>query len=96
MRDIDTDGWVCDGSRLTRDTGFVAHSNATSGFTETLNFEMPVLEAEKISLLEGPLEIERDEPSVTHGGQRVRIPLGPCEIATVVIAFDSPAPKEQP
>ncbi len=22
MRDLDTDGWVCDGSRLTRDTGF--------------------------------------------------------------------------
>ena len=38
LRDLDTDGWVCDGSRLTRDTGFVAHSNATSGFTETLNF----------------------------------------------------------
>jgi dihydroflavonol-4-reductase len=38
MRDLDTEGWVCDGSRLTRDTGFVAHYNATTGFTETLDF----------------------------------------------------------
>ena len=38
MRDIDTEGWVCDGSRLTRDTGFVARHTAASGFTDTLDF----------------------------------------------------------
>ena len=38
MRDIDTDGWVCDGSRLTRDTGFMARRTAATGFAETLEF----------------------------------------------------------
>ena len=35
---FDTEGWVCDGSRLTRDTGFVARHTATSGFTDALDF----------------------------------------------------------
>ena len=38
VRDIDTVGWVCDGSRLTRDTGFVAQRDAATGFSETLDF----------------------------------------------------------
>lgn len=38
LRDLDTSGWVCDGSRLTRETGFAATRTADVGFTETLNF----------------------------------------------------------
>lgn len=38
MRDLDTVGWVCDGSRLTGDTGFVAQRDAGTGFTQTLAF----------------------------------------------------------
>lgn len=38
VRDLDTVGWVCDGSRLTRDTGFVARRDAASGFAQTLAF----------------------------------------------------------
>ncbi len=38
VRDLDTVGWVCDGSRLTRDTGFSARYDAATGFAETLAF----------------------------------------------------------
>ncbi len=38
LRDLDSVGWVCDGSRLTRDTGFKASRTAATGFTETLDF----------------------------------------------------------
>jgi len=38
LRDLDTTGWVCDGSRLTRETGFVAARDAALGFRETLTF----------------------------------------------------------
>jgi len=38
LRDLDTDGWVCDGGRLTRDTGFVAKRDAATGFADTLDF----------------------------------------------------------
>jgi len=38
IRDLETDGWVCDGKRLARDTGFQAGRNATLGFAETLEF----------------------------------------------------------
>jgi nucleoside-diphosphate-sugar epimerase len=37
-QDLAASGWVCDGSRLTRDTGFSARCDATVGFTETLAF----------------------------------------------------------
>jgi alpha-mannosidase len=70
------------------------YNQADVEVTEILNFELPVLDAQKTSLLEGPLELDRAAPAVTQGGQRLRIPLGPCEIATVVIALDSLAPKE--
>jgi len=38
IRDLNVDGWVCDGSRLARDTGFIAYYTAATGFTETLDF----------------------------------------------------------
>jgi len=36
LRDLDTVGWVCDGSRLTGETGFVAQRDAATGFAQTL------------------------------------------------------------
>jgi nucleoside-diphosphate-sugar epimerase len=38
IRDLDSEGWVCDGSRLAADTGFRARHGAAHGFTETLDF----------------------------------------------------------
>ena len=70
------------------------YNQADTEVTETLYFETPVLDAEKIDLLEGPLWMDRAEPAVTHGGLRLQVPLVPCEIATVAIAFDSLAPEE--
>ena len=36
VRDLSAPGWVCDGSRLTRDTGFRASRDAATGFAETM------------------------------------------------------------
>lgn len=36
MRDLDTIGWVCDGSRLREVTGFTARYSLARGFTETV------------------------------------------------------------
>ena len=68
------------------------YNQADDQVTETLHFDMPVLDAEKVDLLEGPLEMDRAEPAVTHGGMRLQVPLAPCEIATVAIAFESRDP----
>jgi len=38
IRDLDTPGWVCDGSRLTAATGFAARRDAARGLSETLEF----------------------------------------------------------
>jgi nucleoside-diphosphate-sugar epimerase len=38
IRDLDTEGWVCDGQRLVQSTGFRARWDAPRGFTETLDF----------------------------------------------------------
>jgi nucleoside-diphosphate-sugar epimerase len=38
IRDLDTEGWVCDGGHLVQSTGFQARWDAPRGFTETLDF----------------------------------------------------------
>ena len=38
INDLETDGWVCDGSHLAAATGFRASRDAATGFTETLDF----------------------------------------------------------
>jgi nucleoside-diphosphate-sugar epimerase len=38
LRDLDTDGWVCDGSRLVAATGFHAVRDAAASFTDALLF----------------------------------------------------------
>ena len=38
IQDLETDGWVCDGSRLAAATGFRAQRDAARGFAETLEF----------------------------------------------------------
>ena len=38
IRDLNSIGWVCDGSKLVRETGFVAYRDAATGFAETLAF----------------------------------------------------------
>ncbi len=38
IHDLETDGWVCDGSRLAAATGFRAQRDAARGFAETLDF----------------------------------------------------------
>ena len=54
---------------------------------ETLKLGLPALTADKVGLLEDPLELDRKPAAVTHGGQRVAIPLAPFEIATIAIAL---------
>jgi hypothetical protein len=46
-----------------------------------------VLEAEKTGILETELPVDRAPVAVIDGGRRVRVPLDPCEIATVVVTF---------
>jgi len=72
------------------------YNQADTEVTETLKFEIPVLDAGKINLLEGPLMMDRAEPAVTHGGLQLKVPLAPCEIATVAIAFDTQDSEESP
>ena len=72
------------------------YNQATEKVIETLHFDVPVLDADKINLLEGLLEIGRAEPAVTHGGMRLQVPLAPCEIATVAIVFESLSLEESP
>ncbi|MEN8006078.1 MAG: NAD(P)-dependent oxidoreductase [Candidatus Krumholzibacteriota bacterium] len=38
IRDLQTEGWVCDGGRLAAATGFRARRDAARGFAETLDF----------------------------------------------------------
>ena len=38
IADLDAVGWVCDGGRLTADTGFKATRDAARGFSETLRY----------------------------------------------------------
>lgn len=36
LRDLDTPGWVCDGARLVRDTGFAPEFDLVTGFADTV------------------------------------------------------------
>ena len=54
---------------------------------ETLRFGKAVLEACHVDLLENPMTDDCLEPSVTHGGSRIRISLDPHRIATMAVAF---------
>jgi hypothetical protein len=54
---------------------------------ESLTCALPVLDAEKAGILETALVLDRDPVTVTEGGDRVRVPLAPHEIATVLLAF---------
>ena len=54
---------------------------------ETLALGLPVVEAEKVGLLETALEVDRMDVAVIDGGRRVRVPLAPHEIATVLVAL---------
>lgn len=60
---------------------------ADTPLRETLTFGLPVLEAEKTGILETELPVDRAPVAVIDGGRRVRVPLDPCEIATVVVTF---------
>ena len=62
--------------------------------TETLHLELPVIDVEKVSLVETELHIYRDDPVPTHGGRRVRVPLAPHEIATLALALAGPETEE--
>jgi len=54
---------------------------------ETLHFDKAVLEACHVDLLESPMTDDCLEPSVTHGGSRIRVPLEPFRIVTLLVAF---------
>jgi len=54
---------------------------------ESLTCGLPVLEAEKTGILETTFEVDRDPVAVIDGGRRVRVPLAPHEIATVLLVF---------
>ena len=60
---------------------------STEAVHETLHFDKAVLEACHVDLLESPMTDDCLEPSVTHGGSRIRIPLDPHRIATMAVAF---------
>ena len=60
---------------------------AEHALVETLHFGLPVLEAAKVGILETELAIERAPVAVTDGGRRVRVPLGACEIATLLLTL---------
>jgi hypothetical protein len=38
--------------------------------------------------VESELHIFRDDPVITHGGRQVRVPLAPCEIATLALSLE--------
>ena len=59
--------------------------------TEVLTCGLPVVDAEKTGLLENELELDRAHAVVTDGGRRVRVPLAPHEIATVLVALQEEA-----
>jgi mannosylglycerate hydrolase len=61
---------------------------------EALEFGQPVLDAEKSSLLETALDLERDQVFVSDGGTKIKVPLQPHEIATVIIELAEPEPRE--
>ena len=60
---------------------------ADAPLTETLTCGLPVLEARKTGLLEDDLPLDRADCAVVDGGRRVRVPLEPCEIATILVTF---------
>jgi len=69
------------------------YNQTASEQIENLHLGLPVVDAEKVGVLEEPLEVLRDSVAVTAGGSRIRVPLAPFEIATIAIAFDL---KENP
>ncbi len=56
--------------------------------TEVLNFGVPVVDAEKTSFLGGPLALENDPVFVSDGGRKIKVPLAPYEIATLVVELE--------
>jgi len=58
---------------------------SNTALTENLHFQMPVLEACTVDLLEEPLPVDCLEPSVTHGGTRLAVPLDPHKIITLAV-----------
>jgi mannosylglycerate hydrolase len=62
--------------------------------SEVLEFGVPVRDAEKSNLLETSLHIERDPVFVSDGGTRIKVPLLPHEIATVIIELEEPLTME--
>ncbi len=55
---------------------------------EILNFELIVLDAFTVDLLEEPLIVDCVEPIITHGGSRIRISLDPYSILSIAVEFD--------
>lgn len=57
---------------------------------EVLEFGLPVLDAEKTNLLETALDLERDPVFVSDGGTKIKVPLQPHEIATLMVELEEP------
>ena len=56
--------------------------------TEELDFDLMVVDADKTGLLQGPLDLEFEPVFVSDGGEKLKIPLAPFEIATVLVELD--------
>jgi alpha-mannosidase len=56
--------------------------------SEILEFGQMVVDAEKTSFLDGPLDIENEEVFVSDGGEKLKVPLEPYEIANLIVELD--------
>ena len=56
--------------------------------SEILEFGQMVVDAEKTSFLDGPLDIENEEVFVSDGGEKIKVPLDPYEIANLIVELD--------
>jgi len=63
---------------------------ANEPVTCDLHLGLPARTAVKTGLLEDPLGLERTAPTIEDNGQKVRVPLGSCEIATVSLELQRP------
>jgi len=79
-----------------RDLVVRLYNQATTPVTEILTVGRPVAAAAKTSLLEGPLAMDREPVAVLPDRRQVRIPLAPCEIATVVLTLANIDAEEKP
>jgi mannosylglycerate hydrolase len=66
---------------------------AATEVTEVLEFGPLVVDAEKVGFLGGPPEIHEQPVFVSEGGEKLRVPLAPFEIATILVELENSTPE---